>query len=110
MARPFYHPSPEEITLDGILHALSDPVRRQIVFNLMGCEGKSCQRTGDGLPPSTISYHYRILRESGLVRSEKKGVEVINTIRLEEIESRFPGLLDTIYRFHGPGNRTKLIL
>ncbi|TGN18231.1 ArsR/SmtB family transcription factor [Leptospira idonii] len=104
MTRPFHHPRLEEITLDGLLHALSDPIRRQIVFNLVGCEGKSCNKTFEGLAPSTLSFHYKVLRETGLVRSEKKGVEVINFIRKEEIESKFPDLLKKVYQFHHPTN------
>ncbi|BDA79232.1 transcriptional regulator [Leptospira kobayashii] len=97
MPRPFYHPSLKEITLDGLLHALSDPTRRLILFNLIGCEGKSCSQTCDNLAPSTLSFHYKVLRDSGLVRSEKKGIEVMNVIRKDEIDSKFPGLLETIY-------------
>lgn len=103
MARPFYHPPPKDVTLDGVLHALSDPARRKILFKLMGCEGLSCSKSCDKMPPSTISFHYQILREAGLIRSAKKGVEVINTARKAEIEKRFPGLLHTIFQHHKAG-------
>ena len=107
MARAFQHPSVKDISLDGVLHALSDPIRRQIVAKLAGCpnilkSGMSCSKTCDQLSPSTISFHYRILREAGLVRSEKKGVEVINTFRKEDIEKKFPGLLESILGHHKP--------
>jgi DNA-binding transcriptional ArsR family regulator len=96
MARPFHHPSAEEITLDGILYALSDPTRRAIVTKLRASRGLNCGQVCEGLPPSTISHHHRILRENGLIRSEKKGVEVINSVRDEDIDGRFPALLDAI--------------
>ena len=100
MARVFHHPALKEITLDGILHAMSDPVRRNILFKLSGCEGMNCSEACEALPPSTISFHYRILREAGLIRSEKRGVEVINTSRKPEIEQRFPGLLHALFQHH----------
>jgi DNA-binding transcriptional ArsR family regulator len=104
MARAFNHPSSKDFTIDGVLHALSDPIRRAIVLKLMGCEGKegmSCSKAScTELSPSTISFHHKILRESGLIRSEKIGVEVINTVRSEELDKRFPGLLENILSHH----------
>ncbi len=100
MGRPFQHPSGSDMTLDAVLHALSDPVRRNILFKLLGCDGLSCSKACEELPPSTISFHYRVLREAGLIHSEKKGVEVINTARKGEIEQRFPGLLHSVFQHH----------
>lgn len=100
MPRPFHHPNAKDISLDGILHALADPVRRQIVDTLMGCPGMRCNKSCDKeLSPSTLSFHYKVLREAGLVRSEKKGVEVINTLRKDDLEKHFPGLLHSIFQF-----------
>lgn len=99
MARTFHHPLAKAITLDGILHALSDPVRRGMVRKLRDNGCLSCTDTGcGGLAPSTLSFHIRVLREAGIVKSEKKGVEVINTLRLADLEKRFPGLLDNLLR------------
>lgn len=100
MARAFNHPSAKDITIDGLLHALSDPVRRGIVLKLMNGEGMSCSKACVDLSPSTISFHHKILRETGLIHSEKRGVEVINRVRKDEIDKRFPGLLDTILEHH----------
>lgn len=100
MARTFSHPAIKEVSIDGILYALSDPSRRAIVARLMGGEGYSCTKScAADMSPSTISFHYKTLRENGLIRSEKKGVEVISTLRKEEIDKKFPGLLDSILRF-----------
>jgi DNA-binding transcriptional ArsR family regulator len=91
----------KDLSVDGILYALSDPIRRGIVAKLAGCEGMSCSRScAQGLSPSTISFHHKTLRENGLIRSEKKGVEVINTLRKDEIDKKFPGLLDSILKHH----------
>lgn len=101
MARPFTHPSIKEVTIDSVLYALSDPIRRSIVIKLLGCKDMNCSKAAcTELPPSTISFHYKVLRESGLVRSEKKGVEVMNSIRRVEIDKRFPGLLEAILTHH----------
>ncbi|MDE1152513.1 MAG: helix-turn-helix domain-containing protein [Micavibrio sp.] len=103
MSRPFSHPAAADITIDGILHALSDSVRRDIIFKLMGCDkehGMNCSESCEGLSPSSISFHHKVLRDAGLIRSEKKGVEVINVARKAEIDEYFPGLLHTIFLTH----------
>ncbi len=97
MARPFAHPAPSDVSLDNVLHALSDPIRREIVEKLMKAESMSCIQACAKHPPSTVSFHHKILRDAGLIRSEKKGVEVINTLRRREIDERFPGLLDAVF-------------
>ena len=102
MARPFTHPAQSDLTLDNVLHALSDPVRREIVQKLMASDRMSCARACAQHPPSTVSFHHKILREAGLIRSEKKGVEVINSLRRQDIDARFPGLLDAIFRSDTP--------
>ncbi|CAN5138653.1 helix-turn-helix domain-containing protein [soil metagenome] len=96
MARPIQHPAARDLTLDAILHALSDPIRRKIVRKLMSSDGLNCAGACDALPPSTISFHHNVLREAGIIRSEKKGVSVINRLRRDDLDSRFPGLIDSI--------------
>ena len=92
--RPIYHPHPDEITVQGILYALSDPVRVRIINGLRGadCSQNCTTFTNVGetpLPKSTLSQHFRILREAGLIRSERKGVELQNQMRCEELEPKF---------------------
>lgn len=100
MARPFSHPSPKDFTIDSVLYALSDPIRRNIVCKLLSNKGANCSQFCSEIAPSTISFHYKVLRESGLIRSEKKGVEVISAVRKDELDKRFPGLIDTILKHH----------
>lgn len=101
MARAFSHPSAKDITIDGILYALSDPIRRTIVAKLMASAGQNCAATCSiDLSPSTISFHHKILRENGLIHSEKIGIEVVNSVRADELEKRFPGLLTSILQHH----------
>jgi len=91
--------------VEGILHALSDPVRAAIYVRLANSNcAAGCSdflSIGDrDIPKSTLSVHFKALREAGLVRSERHGVEVRNTSRHEEIEQRFPGLLKAILQAH----------
>jgi DNA-binding transcriptional ArsR family regulator len=108
MARAFIHPSSKDITLDGVLHALADPIRREMVAFLLKNGGTNCAACScPDMSASTVSFHTKILRESGLIHSEKVGVSVINVVRYDELNKRFPGLLDTILAFHtrAPGRR-----
>lgn len=99
--RPLTHPSIDDVTVEGILHALSDPVRATIYWQLSCADSaNSCsvflKMEDRCIPKSTLSQHFRALREAGLIRSERRGVEMLNTTRCAEIEERFPGLLPAI--------------
>jgi DNA-binding transcriptional ArsR family regulator len=103
--RPLFHPSLEDITVEGILHALSDPVRAAIYADIVAQEcSHSCSMfltvSDKPIPKSTLSQHFRALREAGLIRGERRGVEMHNTSRCAEIEERFPGLLRAIVNAH----------
>jgi len=103
--RPLLHPSIEEITVESILHALADPVRVAIYAGLFKSDGaQTCTSLlggcGASIPKSTLSQHFKVLREAGLIRSERRGVEMHNTTRCAEIEARFPGLLLAILNAH----------
>ena len=99
--RPLYHPAVGDITVQGLLYALSDPVRAQIYAEMAASE---CPRICSNfrkldnrtLPKSTLSQHFKILREAGLIRSERKGVEMRNTARCSELKERFGDLLAAI--------------
>jgi DNA-binding transcriptional ArsR family regulator len=103
--RPLFHPSIEEVTVEGILHALSDPVRVAMYADIVAQEcPQSCSnflRVSDkAIPKSTLSQHFKILREAGLIRSERHGVELQNVSRCTELEGRFPGLIRAIVTAH----------
>ena len=103
--RPLLHPSLEVITVEGILHALSDPVRAAIYADIVAQEcSHNCSMflnvSDKAIPKSTLSQHFRALREAGLIRGERRGVEMYNTSRCAEIEERFPGLLRAIVNAH----------
>ncbi|MDE1900201.1 MAG: helix-turn-helix transcriptional regulator [Alphaproteobacteria bacterium] len=97
----FVHPAKEDLTLAGVLAALADPMRLDIVRRLK--DKGACASCTDTAPcpkmaKSTLSNHFRILREAGLIRTTKKGVEHQNTLREEDINARFPGLLKLILK------------
>lgn len=95
----FIHPATDDITLEGVLEALADPMRRRILKSLLKKEG--CMSCAEAAPcpemaKSTLSHHFRVLREAGLIRTSKKGVEHQNIVRVEDVESRLPGLLKLV--------------
>lgn len=103
--RPLFHPALEDITVEGVLHALSDPVRASIFSDIAA---SACPQTCSSylkvsdrsIPKSTLSQHFKALREAGLIRSERQGVEMLNTSRCLELEKRFPGLISAIINAH----------
>jgi DNA-binding transcriptional ArsR family regulator len=103
--RPLFHPPIEDVTVEGLLHALSDPVRVAIFADIAVANcAFNCSNflkvSEKPIPKSTLSHHFKALREAGLIRAERRGVEIHNTSRCSEIESRFPGLLAAILNAH----------
>ena len=103
--RPLFHPSVEDVTVEAILHALSDPVRVAIYADIVGQEcSQNCSNflhvSDKTIPKSTLSQHFKALREAGLIRGERRGVEMHNTSRCAEIDKRFPGLIGAIVAAH----------
>ena len=99
--KPLVHPALEDITVEGILHALSDPTRVEIFAKIADSNGSancsSFLTVGEkAVPKSTLSQHFKVLRDAGLIRSERVGVEMQNMSRCAEIATRFPGLLQSI--------------
>ena len=103
--KPLFHPSLADVTVEGILHALSDPVRAAIFAQVARAGGApKCSSFLEvnerAVPRSTLSQHFKALREAGLIRGERQGVEMRNTSRCAELEERFPGLVSTILKAH----------
>ncbi len=90
----------ENLKLEAVLYALSDPVRLYIVRNLAQRGELACYAAVAGLEiaKSTQSHHYRILREAGLIAQRKEGVCFISSLRRTEVDAKFPGLLDVILK------------
>ena len=91
------HPSRDEIELATVLHALSDPVRLLMVRGLAGAlAGRSCGSFDVPVTKSTCTHHIKVLREAGVIRQRQEGTKRVNTLREEDLEDRFPGLLATV--------------
>lgn len=99
--RKLSHPGREDMRLDAVLSALADPIRRSIACTLS-------KRADDGddtacvcfdLPvtKSTATHHFRVLREAGIIRQEYRGTSIVNSLRRDDLEARFPGLLQAVF-------------
>ena len=98
MPRALHHPATDELELTGVLHALSDPVRLQIVRALAaeGCGELRCGGIALPVSKSTSTHHFRVLRESGVIEQRPEGTALVNRLRRDELDARFPGLLDSV--------------
>jgi DNA-binding transcriptional ArsR family regulator len=92
------HPSREQIELAAVLHALSDPMRLQIVAALAAGEERTCKSFGLPVVKSTCTHHFRVLREAGVIRQRLQGTTRMNSLRRADLDARFPGLLDSVLR------------
>jgi DNA-binding transcriptional ArsR family regulator len=91
------HPKRSEIELSHVLHALSDPVRLKIVAALAEADGApTCGSIDVPVTKSTCTHHFKVLREAGVIHQQQQGTARLNTLRRDDLEARFPGLLKTI--------------
>jgi DNA-binding transcriptional ArsR family regulator len=94
--RAFKHPRIEEVRAEQVFRALGDPVRLGIVRSLGRLHEASCSALDGGRPKSSVSHHFRVLREAGLIRTRNEGTAHMNALRRAELDRRFPGLLDAV--------------
>jgi DNA-binding transcriptional ArsR family regulator len=90
------HPMREQLTLSGVLHALSDPVRLGIVEDLRGGDELSCGALDVPVSKSTLSHHLKVLRDAGLTQTRAEGVHRFVSLRRDDVEALFPGLLGCV--------------
>jgi DNA-binding transcriptional ArsR family regulator len=91
------HPARADIELAAVLHALSDPVRLKIVAVLAGTEAApTCGSFDVPVTKSTCTHHFKVLREAGIIHQRQEGTARLNTLRRDDLEARFPGLLATV--------------
>jgi DNA-binding transcriptional ArsR family regulator len=96
-ATELVHPDRDELEFTRVLAALSDPMRLAIVARLAGAgTGGELACTTFALPvsKSTQSGHFRVLREAGVIRQRDEGTRRLNSLRRDDLDARFPGLLD----------------
>jgi DNA-binding transcriptional ArsR family regulator len=95
------HPASDDLSLPNILYALGDPLRLRMVEQLAHAhEGVSCQHIcmGEGVAKSTQSHQFKVLREAGVIRMTPEGRRILVTLRRDDLEKRFPGLLEAILK------------
>ncbi|HEX6357534.1 ArsR/SmtB family transcription factor [Actinophytocola sp.] len=93
---PVAHPDVESVVVDDVLRALADPTRRQIVRLLLAEGDRACGTFGLPVAASTLSHHFATLRKAGILRQYDDGRQRMNTLRLDELENRFPGLVRVV--------------
>jgi DNA-binding transcriptional ArsR family regulator len=95
-----HHPATESLDLATIMRTLGEPVRLELVRLLADDRPRLCADISGslGLPDSTCSYHLKLLREAGLTRARAEGTKRLITLRRDDLESRFPGLIDVLTR------------
>lgn len=93
------HPRRDEMDLGTVLSALADPLRRRVVSELIrseGCAERTCVSFNLPVSKASLTHHFRVLREAGLIRQIDRGNSRCSTLRREDMDARFPGLLDLI--------------
>jgi DNA-binding transcriptional ArsR family regulator len=104
---PIAHPARDEIELGEVLHALSDSVRLRIVAALAdGDRAHTCGSFDVPVTKSTCTHHFKILREAGVIHQRQEGTARLNTLRRDDLEARFPGLIATVLRAASRGAPT----
>ena len=89
-------PRRDELELSSVLYALSDPIRLDIVEQLASVDSLACGNFRIEKPKSSLSHHFRVLRESGVVATRRDGTALLNSLRSQDLELRFPGLLKAV--------------
>jgi DNA-binding transcriptional ArsR family regulator len=92
-----HHPDRDELDLPAVLHALSDPQRLEVVRKLAESEEPCpCGSIELTVAKSTMTHHFRVLREAGVIRQQRSGTTKLTELRREDLDARFPGLLDSV--------------
>ncbi|MEV7560642.1 ArsR family transcriptional regulator [Streptomyces sp. NPDC089795] len=99
LPEPLAEPAVGELRLETVLGALSDPLRLGIVRKLL-LESEefdhSCGWFGLDRPKSSLTHHFKALREAGVTRQRQYGLERRSHVRVADLDARFPGLLDLV--------------
>jgi DNA-binding transcriptional ArsR family regulator len=97
---PLVHPEVGDLELIPVLHALADPTRLTIVRTLRAEPERPCGDFPVRVAPSTLSHHFRVLREAGVIRQREAGNRRWTMLRLADLDARFPDLIDTVLASH----------
>jgi DNA-binding transcriptional ArsR family regulator len=96
MSTDIFHPAVDELELTAVMHALSDPARLKVVRTLAIETERACGTFELGVTKATASHHFKVLREAGIVRKRAEGARAYLTLRRDDLDARFPGLLDAV--------------
>jgi DNA-binding transcriptional ArsR family regulator len=96
--RELFHPTIDQLNLSSILNALGDPTRLTIIKNLANNPETTCASCNINSPKSALSHHFKVLRESGLINVRIDGIQRFLSIRYNDLEERFPGVLSSIIK------------
>ena len=96
MAKPLYHPERGQIELSAVLDALADPIRRDIVVDLSDGSERNASWFCDRASKTNLTYHIARLREAGVTRTRIDGALRMVSLRREDLDEAFPGLLDAV--------------
>ena len=96
MAKPLYHPERDQIALSAVLDALSDPIRLGIVLDLIDGAERNASWFLDRASKTNLTYHLGRLREAGVTRTRIAGAMRMISLRRDDLDARFPGLLDAV--------------
>ncbi|WP_206614237.1 ArsR/SmtB family transcription factor [Paenirhodobacter populi] len=102
---PLPEPAVDELRLDTIMGALADPLRLTIIRKLLlesEAYDHTCGWFGFDRPKSSLTHHFKALREAGLIRQRQYGLERRSRVRTEDLDARFPGLLDLVKAWEPP--------
>ncbi len=94
--RELVEPGRADLRLTAVLHALSDPTRLSIVRALAGGEKRACGEFETGLTKPSLTYHFRVLRESGITYTRRDGRNNFISLRRGDLDAQFPGLIGTV--------------
>lgn len=101
MRTPF-HPNRSDIQLSAVLYALSDPIRLSIVKCLAENREQNCGSFDISIAKSTLSHHFKVLREMGVIEIRLEGTHRFVSLRVGDLDARFPGLLQSILKATEP--------
>lgn len=96
--RELFHPNIEQLNLSTILSALADPIRLSLIKNITNNPEATCSNCNINLAKSALSHHFKVLRQSGLIKVRIEGKQHFLSVRYDEIEGRFPGVLSSIIK------------
>jgi len=96
------HPDVRDLSLTSVLAAMADPVRMHLVQTLANGRELAWSELDVPVGKSTLSHHLKTLRGAGVTKTRQEGTRCFVRLRLDDLEQRFPGVLQSILSAAGP--------